>query len=82
MLQLGLCGPVPLASLHVLLTAKKLELASGDGSFCVLVRVIPQVYIYNGAEGREHLLTDRDVSRNKRVASDILIILLTGTGIT
>lgn len=42
MRQLGLGGSVPLASLHVSLTAEDLELASGDGGFCVLVHVIPR----------------------------------------
>lgn len=73
--------------LLVFLTEEDLELASEGGSFCVLVNVMPQVYISNGAEGREHLLADRVVSRNKRVDSALcsfflLLFLLLGTGRT
>lgn len=89
MLQLGLGGPVPLALLLVFLTAEDLELASEGGSFCALVNVMPRVYESNGAEGREHLLTDRVVSKTRGWTQlfllssfFLLLFLLLGTGRT
>ncbi|XP_049500620.1 endogenous retrovirus group S71 member 1 Env polyprotein-like [Panthera uncia] len=52
----------------------------GTQEICILVHILPQIYLYSGEAGREHLRLFEGHSRVKR-AAPVLIPLLVGLGI-